>query len=215
MKLLIAILVAAMALGAADGHAQTTSTATTASTSAAGASAGILANIVVPGSGAAASAVAASSLGSLANPQFVMGQTTIGPSVTSYDACSRTRSGSIGPLGAGWSQTDDDCARQRQAEFLRQMGLISEAYEVMCGIKAIASADWNTGRMACRDNQLARDKANAQARPVAAPTAIVPVVAPAAVVAAPQPAGREVCLNTAGREVPAGTRGASCGFVGS
>lgn len=170
MKLLIALLVAAMAIGAADSHAQTTSSATTASTSAAGASAGILANIIVPGSGAAASAVAASSLGTLANPQFVMGQTTVGPSVTSYDACSRTRSGSIGPLGAGWSQTDDDCARQRQAEFARQMGIPAVAYEQMCKITEFADSDAKTIRQ-CYAIKMSDAKAGT---PTAAPTVVTP-----------------------------------------
>lgn len=170
MKLLIGVLVAAMALGSAQGHAQTTSSATTASTSAAGASAGVLANIIVPGSGGVASAAAASSLGSLANPQFVMGQTTIGPSVTSYDACSRTRSGSIGPLGAGWSQTDADCARQRQAEFARQMGIPAVAYEQMCKIPEFADSDAKTIRQC-----YAIKMSDAQAgTPTAAPTVVTP-----------------------------------------
>lgn len=181
MKVFVAAAVAALVLGAAQGHAQVTAGSAATSGSTSGAMAGIVANVVVPGSGGAAAA-AASSLGTFANPQWIMGQSTIGPAVTSYDACSRSRSGSILSIGAGWTQTDDDCARQRQAEFLRQMGAVAEAYEVMCGIKAVASADWNTGRMLCRNNQIERDRqtaAQAPPTPIVTASSAAPVAAPA------------------------------------
>lgn len=175
MKLLIAVLVAAMALGAADGHAQATSNAgaVSGSTSGAGASAGaaVLANIVVPGAGAGVPAVV-SNLGTLANPQWVMGQSTIGPSVTSYDACSRSRSGSILSVGAGWTQTDEDCARQRQAEFARQMGIPAVAYEQMCKITEFADSDAKTIRQ-CYAIKMSDAKAGT---PAAAPTVVTPIV---------------------------------------
>lgn len=182
-------------------HAQAAAVAKT--TVDAVAAAGVINNVVVPGGGGASSSSSASSaLGTLANPQWIMGQSTVGPSVTSYDACTRTRSGSILGVGAGWSQSDDDCVRQRQAAFAVQFAP-ALGYEHMCKIAEFADSDAKTLRK-CYATVMYDQKNAAAAKPVAV---VQPVAAP------PQRATRLVCLDMSGREVRQGTPGSSCGEV--
>lgn len=118
------------------------------------AGAAIVQSIIVPGGGAAGGGSVNNNVGTLSNPQMVVGQSTVGPSIMSSDACSRVRSGSIPfGFGAGWTQTDDDCARQRQAGFLKELGAVGVAYEHMCKIKEVADSDMRQGANLCSANR--------------------------------------------------------------
>lgn len=196
MKAFILVAAATISLGMAGvGHAQTTSASTgTAAATAiimnstpAGLAAGAALGSGAGQTGAAGAAVANSNIGSLANPQWVMGQTASPPGMVTYDACQLSRSGGAGPISAGWTQTIDDCYAQRQAQMAKDMGMMPMAYEIMCQVPRWQQADVNTSTNACSQ---ARRAAAQKGQPVSA---------------IPTPASQGIVVSSVGG-VPAGCR---------
>lgn len=172
MKIKVAmILAAAVALLAPAAYAQVPLAAAASVVAGTQSSAGVI-NIVGAGGGGANQAIV-SNAGTLANPQWVMGQSTVGPGMTSYDACTRARSGSILSIGAGWTQSDEDCVKQRQAEWLRASGQPQAAVERMCDIEGVRDALARASGYQCAATVAARVKAQP-----AQPVAVQPVAAP-------------------------------------
>lgn len=167
MKAFIFVAAAALSLGAAmPSHAQTTSASTSAGTATAIVMNGALNGMATGGPagaalGAGAAAASTNNVGTIGNPQWVMGQTGAAPGMVTYDACQLSRSGGAGPLTAGWTQTIDDCYAQRQAQMAKDMGMLPMAYELMCQVPRWKAADVATGQGAC--------SANRQAQPAPAP----------------------------------------------
>lgn len=181
---LVASIVAAVAALLLAGTASAQVSAAAGVVAGTSSSAGVINVISNPATGATASSSASSSFGTLANPQWVMGQSTIAPAVTSYDACTRTRSGSILSVGAGWTQSDEDCVKQRQAEWLRQAGQQAAAVERMCDIEGVRDALARAPGYQCAATVAARNAAAAKVQPVAAPVPVA-VVQPTAYVPPP------------------------------
>jgi len=115
--------------------------------------------IVVNGAAGAgpAGAAAAATVGGLANPQIIAGQSTVGPSVTAYDSCSKTRSGSLPfGFGAGWTAEMDLCWNMRLAEFVKNgNGPGTLGYELACQAddKRLVRADRILHINACSENR--------------------------------------------------------------
>lgn len=172
MKAFIFVAAAALSLGlAADGHAQaTTSASTSAGTATAVIMTGALNGAMTGGPagaalGAGAAAASTSNVGTIGNPQWVMGQTGAAPGMVTYDACQLSRSGGIGPATAGWTQTIDDCYAQRQAQMAKDMGLMPMAFELMCQVPR-----WKAADVATNPNPMC--SANRQAQPAPAPMVV-------------------------------------------
>lgn len=194
MKTIIFAAITALSLGLTSvGHAQVTS----GSSSGAGAAAIAYGatNIIVPGSGPAAqAAIQYSNLGTLANPQALVGQTTGGNAVTSYDACNGAYNYTLGPGSVSGTKEIKRCWSMREAEFMAKNPPGTWGYEHQCNNSdEFLNTDWSTGTIACTLNQakLAKSKPNdprLQAKPVVVASVIQPSAVPAERIAGPLPA---------------------------
>lgn len=194
MKTIIFAAITALSLGLTSvGHAQVTS----GSSSGAGAAAIAYGatNIIVPGSGPAAqAAIQYSNLGTLANPQALVGQTTGGNAVTSYDACNGAYNYTLGPGSVSGTKEIKRCWSMREGEYAAKFPPGTLQYEHQCNNSdEFLNTDWTSGLVACSLNKakLAKTSPNDKRLQTQAPMVVAtsqPSAVPAERVAGPLPA---------------------------
>lgn len=143
-----------------------------------------------PASGAVA---AASTLGTLANPQAIVGQTTGGNSVSTVDACLKPYNYTLGPGAITGAEVIKLCWALRIQQAIATIPPGSPGYEALCTPDSATDNmflewDWRSGRMGCADNRAKLAKANASD-----PRLGVSTPAPVQTVAAQPPRSTGLC----------------------
>lgn len=214
MKLSTLAAIAALATGWSQvSHAQTLTTGSTAT----GVGVATAANIIMPGAGAAVPVAAQySNLGTLANPQFVMGQSTGGNQVNTVDACLKPYNWTLGPGTISGAGVIKMCWAPRMAEAIKINPPGSPGYEMLCTPdeatgNMFLDYDWRSGTIGCQDNKAKLAKTNPNDSRLAgrAPSTVA-VVQPVAMVVPVQPAAPQAYKVADNCRIVPGTNAYTC-----